>query len=245
MIIEETLSYDDILLKPGHSDILPGETDLRTRLAGDLFLNIPILSAAMDTVTEEKLAIAIALEGGTGVIHRNLKPAEQAEQVATVKRYLNWIIEDPVTIGTDETLHTVKEIIKKFHVSGLPVVDKDGRLCGIITGRDMRFCTDDSLLVKDVMTANPIVEDSKPTMERALQKFHKHKIEKLPVIDSDRRIIGLITSKDIEKRRSFPHAALDKNGRLIVGAAISPQDYMKRIPLLMESKVDFVVLDTA
>jgi len=159
MIIEETLSYDDILLKPGHSDILPGETDLRTRLAGDLFLNIPILSAAMDTVTEERLAIAIALEGGTGVIHRNLKPAEQAEQVATVKRYLNWIIEDPVTIGTDETLHTVKEIIKKFHVSGLPVVDKDGRLCGIITGRDMRFCTDDSLLVKDVMTANPIVED--------------------------------------------------------------------------------------
>ncbi len=244
-MIEETLSYDDILLKPGHSEILPGEAELKTRLARDLYLNIPILSAAMDTVTEDKLAIAMALEGGTGVIHRNLKPADQAEHVANVKRYLNWIIDDPITIGTDETLHTVKEIIRKSNVSGLPVVDRDGRLCGIITGRDMRFCTDDSLLVKDVMTADPIVEDAKPTMEKALQKFHHYKIEKLPVIDADRRIIGLITSKDIEKRRSFPHAALDKNGRLIVGAAISPQDYLKRLPLLMESKVDFVVLDTA
>lgn len=244
-MIEETLSYDDILLKPGHSEILPGEAELKTRLARDLYLNIPILSAAMDTVTEDKLAIAMALEGGTGVIHRNLKPADQAEHVANVKRYLNWIIDDPITIGTDETLHTVKEIIRKSNVSGLPVVDRDGRLCGIITGRDMRFCTDDSLLVKDVMTSDPIVEDAKPTMEKALQKFHHYKIEKLPVIDADRRIIGLITSKDIEKRRSFPHAALDKNGRLIVGAAISPQDYLKRLPLLMESKVDFVVLDTA
>ena len=145
MTITETLSYDDVLLKPGYSAILPGEIELKTVLAKDLYLNIPVLSAAMDTVTEEKLAIAMALEGGAGVIHRNLSPEAQAKQVAAVKRHLNWVIDDPITIGTDETLHTVKEIIRKSNVSGMPVIDSDGKVCGIITGRDMRFCTDDSL----------------------------------------------------------------------------------------------------
>jgi IMP dehydrogenase len=245
MSIEDSLSYDDVLLLPAYADFLPGEADVRSRLVGDVRLNIPLISSAMDTVTEEELAIAIALEGGAGVIHRNLPPREQADQVAAVKRFLNWIIDTPVTVQKDQTLHDVDDLMKRYRVSGLLVLDGAGKLCGIITSRDMKFCTDYTRKVEEIMTSDPIVEDGEPEMEKALKKFHRHKVEKLPVVDKEGRLKGLITVKDIEKHQHFPSAALDSNGRLIVGAAISPNDLENRLPLLLESKVDFVVLDTA
>ena len=243
--IEESLSYDDVLLVPSYSDFLPGEADVRTRLVRDIFLNIPILSSAMDTVTEEELAIALALEGGVGVIHRNLSPEDQAEQVGNVKRFLNWIIHDPVTVEEDRTLREVELRMKKFKVSGLLVLDSEGKLSGIITSRDMKFCADYDQQVKEVMTRNPIVERGEPDIQRALDTFHTYKVEKLPVVDAEGRVKGLITVKDIEKHQNFPKAALDSSGRLLVGAAISPRDFEVRITLLLENKVDFVVLDTA
>ncbi len=245
MQIEESLSYDDVLLVPSYSDFLPGEADVRTRLVRDIHLNIPILSSAMDTVTEEEMAIALALEGGVGVIHRNLSPEAQAEQVGNVKRFLNWIIYDPVTVEEDRTLREVELRMKKFKVSGLLVLDSEGKLSGIITSRDMKFCTDYDQQVKEVMTTNPIVERGEPDIQRALDTFHKYKVEKLPVVDAEGKVKGLITVKDIEKHQNFPKAALDSSGRLLVGAAISPRDFELRIPLLLENKVDFVVLDTA
>ncbi|GAB1484699.1 IMP dehydrogenase [Treponema sp.] len=199
----------------------------------------------MDTVTEERLAISIALEGGAGVIHRNLRPEAQAQQVASVKRYLNWVIDSPVTVGADQTVKDVKAMMDKFRVSGMPVLDDEGRLVGIITGRDLRFCRDDALSVRDVMTQDPVVEKGEPSVLSAREKFDKHRIEKLPVVDSDGHLTGLITVKDMEKHERFPKAAMDKSGRLVVGAAISPQDFEIRMPLLKQAKVDFVVLDTA
>jgi IMP dehydrogenase len=239
------LSYDDVLLLPGYSDTLPRDCDIRTTLCTDIQLNVPVISAAMDTVTEEKLAIAIALEGGAGVIHRNLRPEEQARQVANVKRYLNWIIEQPVTVPLDGYVRDVKALIEKYGVSGLPVVDGEGRLRGIITSRDLRFCKDNSLPVADVMTRDPVVVQGEPSVAGAREKFDRHRIEKLPVVNGEGRLTGLVTVKDMEKHESFPHAAIDKSGRLIVGAAVSPQDYPARLPLLVNARVDFVVLDTA
>jgi IMP dehydrogenase len=199
----------------------------------------------MDTVTEEKMAIAIALEGGTGVIHRNLSPEDQAQQTANVKRFLNWIIASPVTVGEDASIRDVKLVMKKFNVSGMPVLNSSEKLTGIITGRDLRFCSDDNLLVKEVMTANPIVVQGEPTTAEARKKFDTHRIEKLPVVDEERRLKGLINEKKKKKQALFPKAATDKSGRLIVGAAVSPQDYTVRMPLLKKAMVDFVVLDTA
>jgi len=244
-MFSEGFSYDDVLLQPGYSDVLPKDCDIRTTLCAGIQLNVPIISAAMDTVTEEKLAIAIALEGGTGVIHRNLLPIEQARQVAGVKRYLNWIIDSPVTVPESAKVRDVFNSIEKYGVSGLPVVDSEGRLKGIVTSRDLRFCHDESLPVLDVMTKNPVVVQGEPTVDGAREKFDEHRIEKLPVVDSEGRLTGLITVKDMEKNANHPHAAVDKAGRLIVGAAISPQDYAERLPLLINARVDFVVLDTA
>jgi IMP dehydrogenase len=244
-IFKESLSYDDVLLQPGYSDLLPRNCNVETILCADIKLNIPIISAAMDTVTEERMAIAIALEGGSGVIHRNLKPEAQAQQVSNVKRYLNWIIESPITVGVDALVKDVNALIEKYHVSGMPVLDNNNRLVGIITNRDLRFCTDDSLPVIDVMTKNPVTVQGKPTVASAREKFDKYRIEKLPVVDDSGYLTGLITVKDMEKNDAFPHAALDKDGRLIVGAAVSPQDLELRMPLLKAAKVDFVVLDTA
>ena len=239
------LSYDDVLLMPGHSDTLPKDCDIKTTLCADIRLNIPVISAAMDTVTEERLAIAIALEGGAGVIHRNLTPEEQARQVASVKRYLNWIIDSPFTVPVEAYVRDVKALIEKHGVSGLPVVDGGGWLKGIITSRDLRFCRDNSLPVTDVMVKDPVTVQGEPTVEAVREKFGIHRIEKLPVVDNEGRLIGLITATDMEKKESHPHAAIDKSGRLIVGAAISPQDYQRRLPLLKNARVDFVVLDTA
>ena len=241
----EGLSYDDVLMLPGFSEILPRDCDVKTTLCKGISLNAPIISAAMDTVTEERLAIAIALEGGAGVIHRNLKPEEQARQVANVKRYLNWIIDSPVTVPEDSLVRDVNALIEKFGVSGLPVVDRSGKLKGIVTSRDLRFCHDEALPVVEVMTANTVVVQGEPSVAEALEKFQRHRIEKLPMIDNEGRLVGLITVKDIEKNESYPRAAIDKTGRLVVGAAVSPQDYMARLPLLKNARVDFVVMDTA
>ena len=244
-MFNEALSYDDVLLLPGYSEILPRDCDLGSVLCAGVTLNVPVISAAMDTVTEENLAIALALEGGAGVIHRNLSPEEQARQAASVKRYLNWIIEKPVTVGEDAKVEDIKKLMERYHVSGLPVLDAEGRLLGIVTGRDLRFCGDDSLSVTGVMTRNPVVEQGEPSIASAREKFDRHRIEKLPVVDSAGRLTGLITVKDMEKHALYPRATTDKTGRLIVGAAVSPQDYGERMPLLKNAGVDFVVLDTA
>jgi len=244
-MFEMALSYDDVLLLPGYSDILPGECDIKTRLCADVHLNVPIISAAMDTVTEEKLAIAIALEGGAGVIHRNLNPEEQARQASNVKRYLNWIIENPVCVREKDLIGDVKIHLSRYQFSSAPVLGEGGKLVGIITGRDLRFCKDDSLTVGEVMPKKLIVEREEASVESAREKFDKYRIEKLPVVNDRGELKGLITVKDMEKRELYPNAATDKAGRLIVGAAISPQDYKERIPLLMSARVDFVVVDTA
>jgi IMP dehydrogenase len=244
-MFEEALSYDDVLLLPGYSDTLPKDCDVRTALCKDVELNVPIISSAMDTVTEEKLAIAIALEGGAGVIHRNLSPEEQAHQVSNVKRYLNWIIDSPVTVMENALIRDVKVLRDKFQISGMPVLNRENQLVGIITNRDLRFCQDDTLAVADVMTRDPVTEQGEPTVSSARDKFDKYRIEKLPVVDAQGRLTGLITVKDMEKHARYPKAAADKWGRLIVGAAVSPQDYPVRMPLLKNAKVDFVILDTA
>jgi IMP dehydrogenase len=243
--LTETLSYDDVLLLPAYSDMLPRDADVRTRLAGDIMLNVPIISAAMDTVTEDRMAITLALHGGAGVIHRNLSPEDQAGQVSNVKRYLNWIIESPVTVEEDRTIRDVRAIMESSKVTGLPVLDAGGRLVGIITARDLRFRREDAALVRDVMTRDLIVEKGEPTPHSARDKFDRYRIEKLPVIDDEGRLRGLITVKDMEKHERFPRAATDKAGRLVVGAAVSPQDFAVRIPLLQQARCDFVVLDTA
>jgi IMP dehydrogenase len=244
-MFEDALSYDDVLLLPGYSDVLPKDCDVSSTLCAGVKLNVPVVSSAMDTVTEEKLAIAIALEGGAGVIHRNLSPDEQARQTANVKRFLNWVIDSPVTVGEDATVKDVKLVMQRFNVSGMPVLNVENRLTGIITSRDLRFCRDDTLQVTQVMTRNPVVVRGEPTTGEAREKFDKHRIEKLPVVDGEGCLTGLITVKDMEKHALFPKAATDKSGRLIVGAAVSPQDVMTRMPLLKQAKVDFVVLDTA
>ena len=244
-MFEEALSYDDVLLQPGYSDLLPRDCDIATSLCGDVRLNVPIISAAMDTVTEEKLAIVLALEGGAGVIHRNLSPEEQARQVGNVKRYLNWIIENPITVKENALIGDVKLLLGRFNVSSAPVLDENDKLVGIITGRDLRFNKDDSLKVSDLMTKKVIVEKGDATVSSAMEKFDKHRIEKLPVVDNENKLTGLITVRDMEKRELYPRAATDKAGRLIVGAAISPQDYKVRVPMLKHARVDFVVMDTA
>lgn len=243
-MLEEALSYDDVLLLPGYSDFVPNEADVTVELGPGIGLNVPVLSAAMDTVTEERLAIALALEGGVGVIHRNMKPEEQAYQVHRVKRFLNWVIDSPVSVFEDQTVERAWKIMNDHRVSGLPVL-KGERLVGIITSRDLRFCRDYSLRVEKVMTKDPVVVVGSPTIESAKEKFDTHKIEKLPVVDPEGHLTGLITVKDIEKHQDFPLAATDKNGRLLVGAAVAPTDLETRLPLLKESRVDFVVVDTA
>jgi IMP dehydrogenase len=244
MEIRDALSYDDVLLAPSYSEVLPGKTDVGTFLTQGIKLNVPVVSSAMDTVTEDRMAIALALSGGAGVIHRNLALEEQARQVARVKRFLNWVIENPVTVTTGITLKEVRKTMDDTGVTGLPVLD-NGKVVGIITERDLKFNVHPEYLVDDVMTRNLVFETGIPTEDAAREKFNKHRIEKLPVIDEEGRLTGLITVRDMEKHRDYPDVALDANGSLIVGAAISPNDWTARIPELAKSKVDFLVLDTA
>src|SRR5690606_8782803 len=216
------LTFDDVLLQPGHSEVMPGETDISTRIAGDIDLNIPILSAAMDTVTEARLAIAMAQAGGIGVIHRNFSPAEQAEQVRQVKKFESGMVVNPVTIGPEATLADALALMKEHDIAGITVVEnggagghKTGRLVGILTNRDVRFASDPTQKVFELMTReNLITVKESVDNEEAKRLLHQHRIEKLLVVDGRGNCVGLITVKDIEKSRLNPHAAKDAQGRL-------------------------------
>ncbi|HZE50982.1 MAG TPA: IMP dehydrogenase [Jatrophihabitantaceae bacterium] len=241
------LTFDDVLLLPGESDIVPGEADTTARVTRNIVAHIPLLSSAMDTVTEARMAIAMARQGGVGVLHRNLSVDEQAAQVDLVKRSEAGMVSNPVTCGPDATLADVETLCARYRISGVPVVDEGRVLLGIVTNRDMRFETDHSRLVRDVMTRMPLVTAPVGvSREDALRLLARHKVEKLPLVDSQGRLTGLITVKDFTKSEAFPLATKDGHGRLVVGAAVGVgEDSYKRALALVEAGVDFVVVDTA
>jgi IMP dehydrogenase len=243
----DALTFDDVLLQPGHSEVMPGQTNIATRIATDFDLNIPILSSAMDTVTESRLAIAMAQAGGLGVIHRNLTPIEQAEQVRQVKKFESGMVINPVTIGPDATLAEALSLMKTHGISGIPVVEKSGRLVGILTNRDVRFASDPAQKVHELMTRDNLVTVKENVdQQEAKRLLHSHRIEKLLVIDPEGRCVGLITVKDIEKSQLNPNASKDAQGRLRAAAAISVgDDGFERAERLIEAGVDLLVVDTA
>ncbi len=241
------LTFDDVLLIPAYSEVLPRMVDLKTKFSRNIDLNVPLVSAAMDTVTEAKLAIAIAREGGIGVIHKNMSIDEQARQVHAVKRAENGMIYDPVTIRLGATVSDALKMMEEYHIGGIPVVDKDGMLKGIVTNRDLRFELDLNRPVDEVMTSENLVTTSQSTnLEEAAQILQQHKIEKLPVVDHDGRLVGLVTYKDITKAKDKPNACKDKLGRLRVAAGVGvTADSMQRVDALVAAGVDAIVIDTA
>ena len=245
--IKEGLTFDDVLLIPAYSEILPSETDTSTRFSRNIKLNIPICSAAMDTVTEASLAIALAQQGGIGVIHKNFSIKRQVEEVDKVKRSESGMITDPVTIRDNALISEALEIMKSFKISGIPVVDKSGLLTGIITNRDLRFETRMDILVSEVMTSQPLITvPIGTTMDEAKIKLQEHRIEKLLVVDKKGCLKGLITVKDIQKSIEYPEASKDNLGRLRVAAAIGATgDFLERAAELVSSRVDALVIDTA
>jgi IMP dehydrogenase len=245
--IPEGLTFDDVLLVPSRSDVLPTETDTSTQFTRGIRLQIPLCSAAMDTVTEASLAIAIAQQGGIGVMHKNLSIDRQAEEVDKVKRSESGMIVDPVTIRQDRPVREALNVMERFHISGVPVVDEDGHLVGIITNRDLRFEERFDLPVSEVMTKQPLVAvPVGTTLDQAKQVLQKHRIEKLLVIDEDKHLKGLITVKDIQKAIKYPTAAKDNLGRLRVAAAIGATgDFKERAAELVKARVDCLVVDTA
>jgi IMP dehydrogenase len=240
------LTYDDVVLVPAKSAILPSEVDVRTRLTRNIEINIPIISSAMDTVTESRLAIAMAREGGLGIIHRVLSPADQAVEVDRVKKSESGMILDPVTISPDQTIRDAHQLMAKYRISGIPVT-KNKKLVGILTNRDLRFETRLDLKVSQVMKREKLVTAPEGTsLEKAREILHEHRIEKLPVVNRQGDLKGLITIKDIEKRIKYPHACKDSHGRLRVGAAVGVgPDMEDRVALLKKAGVDVVVVDTA
>lgn len=248
MEIREGLTFDDVLLEPGPSEIMPADADVSTRLTRDIRLNIPLLSSAMDTVTESRLAIAMAQAGGLGVLHRNMTIEAQAEQVRAVKRYESGMVVNPVTVTPDTTLGEVREIVARKTISGFPVVDpKSGKLVGMLTNRDMRFESDPNRKAAELMTTGDLVTVREGAgREEARELLRTRKIERVIVVDSDYRAVGLITMKDIEKAQAFPNAAKDDQGRLLVGAASTVGDSgFERAMALSEAGADVVVIDTA
>ena len=245
--IEEGLTFDDVLLIPSFSEVLPGEVDTRTKFSRGIELHIPLCSSAMDTVTEAALAIALAQQGGIGVIHKNFSIEEQAEEVDKVKRSESGMIVDPVTIHRGALVSEALNIMERYKISGVPVVDDGGLLVGIITNRDLRFETRFDIPVSEVMTPQPLVTvPVGTTLDEAKVKLQKHRIEKLLVVDEDGHLKGLITVKDIQKAIKFPNAAKDDLGRLRVAAAIGATgDYLERAEALVSSRVDSIVIDTA
>ena len=245
----EALTFDDVLLVPGYTEVLPDQTDLSVQFTPGIRLNIPLLSAAMDTVTEARLAIALAREGGLGIIHRNMPPQEQAAEVDKVKRSQSGMIVEPYTLRPDARLREAEEIMSTFHISGVPIVDEGNCLVGILTNRDVRFVEpgDYELPVSQFMThENLVTARVGITLDEAKRILQQHKIEKLPLVDDAGRIKGLITVKDIQKARDFPNAAKDAQGRLLVGAAVGVgADLEQRVDLLVNEGVDIVVVDTA
>jgi IMP dehydrogenase len=246
-IIETGLTFDDVLLLPAESDVMPSDADTSTRLTREITVRIPIVSSAMDTVTEARMAIAMARQGGVGILHRNLSIEAQAALVDLVKRSEAGMVTNPVTCSPDDTLADVDRLCARYRISGAPVVDDDGRLVGIVTNRDMRFESDHSRPVHQVMTRMPLVTAPEGTSgEAAFALLAKHKIEKLPLVDASGRLTGLITVKDFVKSDQYPFATKDADGRLVVGAAVGVgEDAYKRAGTLVEAGVDLLVVDTA
>ena len=240
------LTFDDVLLIPAESNVLPADIDLHTRLTRKITLNIPVVSAAMDTVTESRMAIALAREGGLGIIHKNMSIGAQAEQVDMVKRSENGVITNPFFLGPGHTLAEADELMAKYRISGVPICD-NGKLIGIITNRDMKFETDMSQLIDNVMTKDNLVTAPEgTTLQEAREILRRHKIEKLPIVDSENHLKGLITIKDIEKASVYPNSARDEKGRLLVGAAIGvTADVLDRVAALVEAGADVLCLDSA
>ena len=243
---KQGLTFDDVLLVPAESNILPADIDLKTRLTRKITLNVPIMSAAMDTVTESRMAIAVAREGGIGIIHKNMSISQQAEQVDMVKRSENGVITNPFWLAPGHTLAEADELMGKYRISGVPICD-NGKLIGIITNRDMKFEDDMSQLIDNVMTRDNLVTAREgTTLEEAREILRKHKIEKLPIVDEEFRLKGLITIKDIEKAQVYPNSARDAKGRLLVGGAIGvTSDVLDRVAALVDAGVDVLALDSA
>ena len=250
MKIREALTFDDVLLEPSRSAVLPAETNVATRLTRSISLNIPLVSAAMDTVTEHRLAIAMAQAGGIGVIHKNMSIESQAAEISRVKKYESGMVVNPLTITPERTLGEALELMKAHQISGIPVVDGEGkpphRLVGILTNRDVRFASDLNQKVWDLMTREVITIGESATQEDAKRLLHEHRIEKLVVVDGKQSCIGLITVKDIEKAKNHPMAAKDNAGRLLVAAATGAgPEGQERAEALIEAGADVVVVDTA
>ena len=246
-IVMDGLTFDDLLLVPAYSEVLPKDVSLKTKFSKNITLNVPFVTAAMDTVTEAKMAIAIAREGGIGVIHKNMSIEEQAHQVAIVKRAENGMIYDPVTISVNAVVKDALDLMAEYHIGGIPVVDDDRKLVGIETNRDLRFESCMERPVKEVMTSENLVVTTQQTdMELATKILQENKIEKLPVVDANGKLVGLITYKDITKAQDKPMACKDSKGRLRVAAGVGvTQDAMKRIAALVEAGVDAIIIDTA
>lgn len=246
-IVMEGLTFDDLLLVPSFSQVLPREVNLTTQFSRNITLNVPMVSAAMDTVTETTMAIAIAREGGIGVIHKNMPIDEQAKQVRAVKRAENGMILNPISISPDKTVAVALDMMTEFKIGGIPVVDADNRLVGIVTNRDLRFEKSMGKLISEVMTKENLVTTRQSTdLEAAAEILQQHKIEKLPVVDSDNKLVGLITYKDITKAKDKPFACKDEQGRLRVAAGIGvTHDSLERAAALIEAGVDAIVIDTA
>ncbi len=244
--VKEFLTFDDVLLQPRKSSVLPNQVNIQTQLTKDITLNIPILSAAMDTVTESRMAIAMAQNGGLGVIHKNFDIATQASEVARVKRFEAGIVYNPITMSPNNTIEDVFAIMDEKNISGFPVVDKNNKLLGIITNRDVRFVTNKKSMVKDYMTKKVITIQKNQSTNHAKRLLHENRIEKLVVIDNQKRCIGLITVKDIQRSERYPSSVRDKNGRLLVGAAVGTKlDDLERAVALDKSGVDVLFIDTA
>ena len=246
-IVEAAITFDDVLLVPSYSEVLPNQVSLKSRLTDKISLNVPIVSAAMDTVTEADLAIALARVGGLGFIHKNMTIAEQAAQVNSVKRSENGMIADPVTLSKDHTLAEAKALMAEYKISGLPVVDKSNTLIGIITNRDVKYQENLEVKVEEIMTKNNLITSDKTTnLETAKEILLKNRIEKLPIVDKKNKLVGLITIKDIDNQLEYPNANKDKSGRLIVGAGVGVgEDTIERITALVKAGVDIVAIDSA
>ncbi|MBS4536642.1 IMP dehydrogenase [Clostridium sp. D2Q-14] len=245
--VGEGLTFDDVLLVPAKSNVLPKNTKVKTRLTNKINLNIPLLTAGMDTVTEARMSIAIAREGGIGIIHKNMTIEEQAMEVDKVKRSEHGVITDPFHLSKDNLISDAVALMERYHISGVPITDKEKKLIGIITNRDIRFEKDLDKKIEDVMTKeNLITATGKISMDEALEIMKKNKIEKLPLVDEENHLMGLITIKDIEKSIEHPNSAKDEGGRLLVGAAVGvTKDMMDRVRALKEKEVDVIVVDTA
>ncbi|MCE3077274.1 IMP dehydrogenase [Chryseobacterium gwangjuense] len=246
-IVETAITFDDVLLVPSYSEVLPNQVSLKSRLTDKITLNVPIVSAAMDTVTEADLAIALARVGGLGFIHKNMTIAEQAAQVNRVKRSENGMISDPVTLSKDHTLGEAKELMTKYKISGLPVVDAENVLIGIITNRDVKYQENLNVKVEEIMTKdNLITSDKNTNLEKAKEILLKNRVEKLPIVDAENKLVGLITIKDIDNQLEYPNANKDQNGRLIVGAGVGVgEDTLDRIAALVQAGVDIIGIDSA